>query len=330
MCLANKAGLILAIAICGSILLGCKMLGRSSDGPSSALHSPTPAASAPDPVKTKVQLEAAFGAKQDEFTTVPVKAQLTNAPYILDKAAFYLKDVKFGEKDAGWSPLNASDGAASAPIKVHLLEADTPDKVGTVVLIACSQYKIHDYEVYNGTVVERTIPAYNRSCELTVIDRTIASVIYRKKFSSELDKHQLISGDTSAITAPIPYSDIYGFLEGLSQRAPRVDKLLSAGDLIRACNDSEAKTQAENDGKELTLRGFSMIAAQMPKSATERGLFSIGEKDDPVGDVFCWFDQADAAAFARVKGNQFVTVKGIFDGRASCPALNHCKVVKIE
>ena len=105
---------------------------------------------------------------------------------------------------------------------------------------------------------------------------------------------------------------------------------LSVGELTKEYEKSSKAVRSKYDGKEITVRGYSLIGATLPRDDDDAGLISLDEKDgDPLLSVTCWFRQPDATEFAKIKGEQFVTVKGIFDGEITTD-LKFCKLVKVE
>lgn len=106
--------------------------------------------------------------------------------------------------------------------------------------------------------------------------------------------------------------------------------VIDIADLTSEYEKSKENTRKKYDGKEITVRGQAFVGPQMPRgSGDDTGLLSVSVKDDPIKDLKCWFSKADEEQFSKIKGDQFVTVKGIFDGNLF-PELKFCKVVKIE
>lgn len=92
---------------------------------------------------------------------------------------------------------------------------------------------------------------------------------------------------------------------------------------------SQDDVRKKYDGKEISVRGFASIPPTITDDSDGSGLISITVKKDLLKDVKCWFSKADAEEFKKIKGDQFITVKGIFDGELF-PELKFCKLVKIE
>ena len=88
--------------------------------------------------------------------------------------------------------------------------------------------------------------------------------------------------------------------------------------------------RSKYDGKEITVRGYTLIAATMPQPGADQGSVLLEEKEiKPQRRVACWFSQDQIAQFSKIKGGQFITVKGVFNGEAGAD-LKFCKLVKIE
>jgi hypothetical protein len=107
-------------------------------------------------------------------------------------------------------------------------------------------------------------------------------------------------------------------------------KLFSAGSLTAEYEESSAGVRSKYDGKEITVRGYTLIAATMPRPGDDQGSVLLEEKlRNPGRQVTCWFSKEQAAEFSKIKGDQYVTVKGVFNGEAGAE-LKFCKLVKVE
>ncbi len=107
-------------------------------------------------------------------------------------------------------------------------------------------------------------------------------------------------------------------------------KPVSAGKLTAEYEESSARVRSKYDGKEITVRGYTLIAATLPRPGDDRGSVLLEEKGrDPGRHVTCWFSQEQAAQFSKIKGGQYVTVKGVFNGEVGAE-LKFCKLVKVE
>ena len=107
-------------------------------------------------------------------------------------------------------------------------------------------------------------------------------------------------------------------------------KPLSAGVLIEEYERSRAAVRSKYDGKELTIRGFTVIAARLPERGDDQGSVLLEEKGGkPARPVACWFTKDQAEQFSQIKGGQYITVKGVFNGELGAE-LEFCNLVKIE
>ncbi len=104
---------------------------------------------------------------------------------------------------------------------------------------------------------------------------------------------------------------------------------IAAGPLIEEYEKSSAAVRSRYDGKEITLRGYTESAAAMPNVGAAQGSVKLREKDSRSTPVTCWFSREQASEFSKIKGNEYVTVKGVFTGEAGA-ALKFCKLIKIE
>ena len=105
---------------------------------------------------------------------------------------------------------------------------------------------------------------------------------------------------------------------------------LSARNLAEAYERSSAAVRSKYDGKEITVRGYTLIAATMPQPGADQGSVLLDEKDlKPPRRVACWFSKDQVNQFSQIKGGQFITVKGVFNGEVGVQ-LKFCKLVKIE
>ncbi len=115
--------------------------------------------------------------------------------------------------------------------------------------------------------------------------------------------------------------------QSASSSAPRS---VSAGSLTEEYQESSAAVRSKYDGKEITVRGYTLSAATMPRDGADQGSVLLEEKGrDPGPHVTCWFSNEQAAKFSKIRGGQYITVKGVFNGEAGAE-LRFCKLVKVE
>ncbi|HEV8588063.1 MAG TPA: hypothetical protein VGQ72_04260 [Pyrinomonadaceae bacterium] len=103
-----------------------------------------------------------------------------------------------------------------------------------------------------------------------------------------------------------------------------------AGVLTKDYQESTTDARRKYDGREITVKGLTVMTAMMPPSGSEEGLILLEERTaSPPRRVSCWFSRDQAERFSTIKAGQYITVKGIFNGEAGAE-LKFCKLVKIE
>ena len=104
---------------------------------------------------------------------------------------------------------------------------------------------------------------------------------------------------------------------------------ISAGNLTEEYERAGNGVRGKYDGKEITVRGYTPVGATLPR-AGEEGSVALQEKGrDPDRPVTCWFSKEQATEFAKIKGGQYLTVKGVFNGEVGAD-LKFCKLVQVE
>lgn len=107
-------------------------------------------------------------------------------------------------------------------------------------------------------------------------------------------------------------------------------KPMSAGVLSGEYERSSVAVRSKYDGKEITVSGYSMMAATLPREGDDQGSVLLEEKEPKLTrQVACWFSKDQADQFSKIKGGQYITVKGIFNGEAGAN-LKFCKLLKFE
>lgn len=173
------------------------------------------------PYENETVMRDSFRSKESEFTTIPTKTQLTSSPYTKGKLAYYTYDLKVGEKSSYWLLSNVVPSKATGvDEKLKDLYAQNPDEVGTIVIRKCQQVKVGTYRIYRKTsgATEKMVPGYNENCDVTLIDREAAAVIFRKKFEGKLGEDLSATGSEDKFEAYIPYQQIADFLSSLPRK----------------------------------------------------------------------------------------------------------------
>jgi hypothetical protein len=200
--LVVKSLLTVALVVTG----GC---GSSSNRQQAQQPTPAPSAT-PKSVDPQDLLRYA---REKEFTTLPAKVQLTKEPYIKGKVAPYFQSVSLEKKAKNEKALWVFNTNAVYERKYSL--AGSPEDVGTVILQRCEEISMGNY--LKGFTEEK-IPAYGWKCEITIVDRTIPAVIYRKTFQTELGKAEITGKDDNKISGPPPFIAMNEFLAALPHK----------------------------------------------------------------------------------------------------------------
>jgi hypothetical protein len=106
------------------------------------------------------------------------------------------------------------------------------------------------------------------------------------------------------------------------------DGTLSAFEIVRQQKSGSSVSQY-ND-REFTVRGYAVSAPT--DGSGGKWLLMLYDKADILSDsvsLSCWFDKADRTNFAKIKGKQFVTVKGVFES-STLVRLEKCQLVSVE
>jgi hypothetical protein len=110
----------------------------------------------------------------------------------------------------------------------------------------------------------------------------------------------------------------------------RFPKPVAAGVLSDEYRRSVAIVRRKYDGKEIIVRGYAVNPATMPQADADQGSVSLEEKEgQSASTVTCWFSREQATEFSKIKGDQYLTVRGVFNGERGVE-LKFCKVVKVD
>ncbi len=121
------------------------------------------------------------------------------------------------------------------------------------------------------------------------------------------------------------------FLTGCrSQSTTVASPALPVNTLVREYEESRAEVRRKYDGHEITVRGYASSAPTMPRNSADQGSVMLEENGiKQPRHVACWFSKDQSEQFSQVRGNQYLTVKGVFNGEADAE-LKFCKLVRIE
>src|SRR5207237_8503239 len=105
---------------------------------------------------------------------------------------------------------------------------------------------------------------------------------------------------------------------------------ITVGTLVEEYEKSSAGVRRKYDGKEITVRGYTVSNAAMPDIGADQGSVMLCEKGSKTtSPITCWFSQEQVEKFSKIKGGQYITVKGVFTGEAGAE-LKFCKLIKID
>jgi len=187
---------------------GCGFIGNSGD--KETVNSSPPAAT-----PTVIKGDELFRPKREEFTKLPAKVQLTGQPYIKGKAVYYHRHISL--KDKSEKRMTAWVYQERTPF-LSGVTAEKPEEVETVILEKCDEISLGSYARSFSGEKSETIPAFGWKCEITIVDKTIPAVIYRKTFQNKLEEFKIISGSGKEDRAAPPSNEIGEFLKNLPQK----------------------------------------------------------------------------------------------------------------
>jgi hypothetical protein len=119
-------------------------------------------------------------------------------------------------------------------------------------------------------------------------------------------------------------------LTACQNASSREPSSVSARTLADEYERSSAAVRSKYDGKEIIVRGYTLTAATLPHEGHDQGSVWLEEKGrNAPRQVACWFSRDQEDQFSKIKGTQYITVKGIFNGEAGAE-LKFCKLVRIE
>jgi len=211
----NKIPFIILIFYC----VGCGLFkpARSSS------NEPSPASNrAADSERLKKFSE--LEERKVELSTVPKEIRLTKEPYVTGKVLF-LQTISsqppmLMNTSQVPDPYSPPPGPLETDILIPMM-ATRVDEVGTVILIesdvhqdGCKEVEKKLYKTKDG----KFFGGYVQVCELTIIDRSIPAVIFKRKFEGKLRDKEYAREDEGYILAKVERKDIYDFLASLPRR----------------------------------------------------------------------------------------------------------------
>jgi len=181
-----KKNALLAIAVLLATILGCNDKERQA--------------------RRQQDKEAAakLRAAASDLANLPDKTQLTDEPYIKGKLAIVRKDND--RSFYMYDPDISSYGDTYAR---------TPEEVQTVVLRVCQRTQKGVYRTQENP--PRELPAFATNCDLTIVDRTIPAVVFKRRFEAKLREESVATANTQQVEAHAGY-EIDEFLKSLPRK----------------------------------------------------------------------------------------------------------------
>lgn len=125
-------------------------------------------------------------AHASELANLPKRVQQTEEPYIKGKFAIVRKDND--KSFYMYDPDLATYGDTYAR---------TPEEVQTVVLRVCQRTQKGVYKTNENP--PRELPAFVTDCDITIVDRSIPAVIFKKHFDAQLHDETLSTKNTQQV-----------------------------------------------------------------------------------------------------------------------------------
>ena len=162
--------------------------------------------------------------KRAELAVIPKKVQLVNEPYLKGKVVMLKTRKSQPPQVVNPSPVQDKYSPPPPPSDADQLNpimANSMEEIGTIVLIqdelyedGCSEVDKAIYESKDG----KSFMGSAQVCELTIIDRSTDTVIFRKKFEGKLKDRAVASKERGYVLAKVEPKEIYDFLGTLPRR----------------------------------------------------------------------------------------------------------------
>ncbi|MCM3903097.1 MAG: hypothetical protein ND866_15425 [Pyrinomonadaceae bacterium] len=143
-------------------------------------------------------------ARLEEFSQIPPREQLTDQPYIKGRLLVVTRKPDMPSLSMTQEPYYWPSDRAKE------LLAQTPEQVGTVVVLNYSKEAAGSYKVVEGS---GGVSAYREVCELILIDRSIPAVIHRKTFRGpEPGSATSISHNQTEVVTPVDLTEVRNYI----------------------------------------------------------------------------------------------------------------------
>jgi len=220
--------LIICAALVFLAALGCGQLGKKNTASVEAeAKAEKDRKEKAEKCSQEKQTLANLDAKVDDFARLPAKTQLVATPYL--KGKLFIVETRekqnyvydFSGTGCRMSKDCSVDAGCKGIDKFSEVRARSVEEVGTVALIECRKIKKGNF-VQTGSGSGEKVPGYDLSCNVTLVDRSIPAVIYKKKFDSELlmieDSTSVSLSGPKELVARTPTTEMDEFLLKLQRR----------------------------------------------------------------------------------------------------------------
>lgn len=149
-------------------------------------------------------------ARLEEFSQIPPREQLTDQPYIKGRLLVVTRKPDMASLSMTQEPYYWPSDRAKE------LLAQTPEQVGTVVVLNYSKEAAGSYKVVEGS---GGVSAYREVCELILIDRSLPAIIHRKTFRGpEPGSATSISHYQTEVVTPVDLTELRNYIMKLPSR----------------------------------------------------------------------------------------------------------------
>lgn len=211
----NKIPFLILCIVC----IGC---GLFKNDRSNVNSNSTAANSAADSERSKKFYE--IYEKRAELGSAPKTVQLTTEPYLKGKVLFLKTRKSQPPNIVNPPPVLDKYSPPPPPSDADQMKdilASSLDEIGTIVLIedelyedGCSEVDKSLYTTEGG----KPVIGSAQVCEVTIIDRSIPAVIFKKKFEGKLKDKAVMREDRGYVLAKVETKEIYDFLASLPRK----------------------------------------------------------------------------------------------------------------
>ncbi|HET6977882.1 MAG TPA: hypothetical protein VFI24_16255 [Pyrinomonadaceae bacterium] len=221
---------LLVLTMFLGLVLGCKNLDRQNKTVSDTeVKAENERKAKAEKCGLEKQALTELDAKVDDFAHLPSRSQLAAQPYLKGKLFIVeIRDKRNYVYDFSGTGCRMSEDCrkdagctGSSYDKFSDVRARSIAEVVTTAVIECRKIK-HGEFVQTGLNSGEKIPGYDVSCNLTLVDRSIPAVVFKKTFTSELlmveDQTSVSLSGTKELVARTPTSEMDDFLLKLPRR----------------------------------------------------------------------------------------------------------------